>query len=173
MPHNNPTHHLRPSNAYNNNSTTGSSSSTPNLTQMQLSPNPSVPKSTSPQINSRFPFTNGQRPTKTDSGHFMTASFAPPQHYNYQRPPLSAPPAANYNNKPISPYHSPMIPNQQHARMNNGNGYYHSQNQIAPIYRNGMIDKYSQWQQQQQQHSPNMQGQMQVPIASKSVSLNF
>lgn len=163
IPHNNPNYHLHPY----SNSTAGSSCSTPNLTQMQMSPNPVIPKSSSPQINSRFPFNNGQRPAKTDMGHFMNANY-PLQHCNYQRPPLSAPPVAGYK-KPISPYHSPMIPNQQQqARMHNGNGYYHSQNQIAPtspqIYRNGMMDKYSPWQ---QPLSPNMHSQM--PKASKSV----
>lgn len=131
-------HHLRPSNAYNNAS--GASSSTPNLSQ--LSPNPAVPK-LSPQLNTRFSFNTP--PRKIEPNHFMATNFPPPQHYNYQRPPLSAPPVGAYNKKTSAMSQYPM---------NNGNGYYHSQSQIAPtspaIYRgnNGMADNGKhQWYQ--------------------------
>lgn len=190
IPHNNSNHHLRPSHVYATSNGGSSSSSTPNLTQMQLSPNPAIPKSSSPQINSRFSFgnTNGQHTGKIDLSHYMTANCSIPpipfNHQQQQRPPLSAPPvAANYlsthNKKPNSPYHSAMNSYNNHpiARVPHQMNNYPSQSQIPPTspmnnnnYRNGMMDKYvPYYQQPPPPNSPNMHG----PMAKSVIGLNL
>lgn len=147
--------HLRPSNIYSSPGSTASSSSTPNLSQMQLSPNQIVPNKTSSaqlqhqQANSRFSFNGTNRIEQMTQGQFMITNF-------HQRPPLSAPPIPNNINnnnnninnnnfikKQMSPYHTPMMQqpppishHQQqfpsrimnHQSMNNASAYYGTNN---------------------------------------------
>jgi Zinc finger C-x8-C-x5-C-x3-H type (and similar) len=162
-----PLNHLRPSNVYNSPGSSTSSNSTPNLSQMQLSPNQVVNAKTSPQQqqqqqqgNSRFSF-NGR-----GNGDVMHSS------YNYHSPqqnrqiPLSTPPISNSNfKKQMSPYHNPNVMNNNNsstrhqqtqqmpssARMSfNGNGNAFFGQGSSPVYRSGgeTSGKFMPWQQQ-------------------------
>lgn len=173
--------HLRPSNVYNSTASSNASScSTPNLSQLQLSPNqivtkPSQQQQQQQQGSTRFSFngTNRGDPLTLPVGQFMNSNFN-------QRPPMSTTASIGNNNnnnnnnnykKQMSPYHNSMMPphiqqqrtqqQQQGQRMhpmNNGNGngnayYGQNPNSSSTIYRNGSETngKYMQWQQQQQQ----------------------
>jgi hypothetical protein len=161
-----PPNHLRPSNIYTTSGSSTSSNSTPNLSQMQLSPNQVVNAKTSPQQhqgNSRFSF-NG----RGGSGDAMQSpySYNAPQQQQHRQTPLSAPPISNSNyKKQMSPYHNSNFMNnnnnatrhhQQTHQMSsstrmpyngNGNTYFTSG------YRSGgeSSGKFMPWQQQQQQ----------------------
>lgn len=155
-------HHLRPTNISNIYNSTGSSSvsssSTPNLSQIQLSPNQVVySKTPTQQGNLRFTFNATANNSNISRGDEYVNNYS-------QRPPFSAPPVAsnNYNNKQMSPYqNSPMMmspsmhsqtfsqpPPRISQGMNNGTAYY-SQNIPSPNYRSNGCEtngKFVPWQ---------------------------
>lgn len=107
--------HLMPTYPSNN-----SSSSTPNLSQTQLSPKiMSAPPSS--QMNNRFSYNDsyGNYPTNYNTSPPMNQAPKTAYHQNYRPPPLSAPPVSSYMKsstsgyspeykKQYSPYHGPM-----------------------------------------------------------------
>lgn len=178
-------HHLRPSNVYNSPGSSTSSNSTPNLSQMQLSPNQVINAKTSPQPgNSRFSF------NARGNGDLMHSPYN--YHSAQQRStPLSAPPISNSNyKKQMSPYHNANIMNNNNARHQqqtqqmpssarmpfNGNGNaFFGQGSSSPIYRSGggeTSGKYMQWQQLRSPSNLYATSNMKSPKSAAGVGNN-
>ena len=160
-------HQLRPSNAYNANN---SSVSTPNLSKMQLSPSPQMPKSSSPQINSRFPFNNNMRPIKVDSVPTKYPNYQPNFNQNYVT-------LMDSCNKTIPPYYGipsdqSRVPGSQILAPMNGNTYYPQKSLNSPtpqFYRNEFMTNenvFLPWCQQSPCSPNNAYGQ--IPPAPQS-----